>query len=94
MSPEEGADGDGTTDGGVDVARRGTGDTGPMGAAALALRARMILACAEGRTNMVVAAELGVTHQTVGKWRARFVARGLDGLCDAPRSGRAAHGDR
>ena len=60
----------------------------PKTAQALALRARMILACAEGRTNLAVAAELGVTHQTVGKWRARFVALGLDGLCDEPRSGR------
>ena len=60
----------------------------PKTAQALALRARMILACAEGRRNIEVAAELGVSNQTVGKWRARFGARGLDGLCDEPRSGR------
>jgi transposase len=53
----------------------------------LALRARIILRCATGRPNTVVARELGVTHQTVGKWRARFVAQRLDGLLDEPRPG-------
>lgn len=56
-------------------------------AQALAVRARIILRCATGRTNQVVARELGVTHQMVGKWRARFVARRLDGLLDEPRPG-------
>jgi transposase len=56
-------------------------------AQALALRARIILRCATGRTNLVVAQDLGVTHQTVGKWRARFVERRLDGLLDEPRPG-------
>ena len=60
----------------------------PKTTQALALRARMILACAEGRTNIAVAAELGVSNETVGKWRARFVARRLDGLTNEPRSGR------
>ena len=60
----------------------------PKTAQALALRARMILACAEGRRNIEVAAELGVSNETVGKWRARFVERRLDGLSDEPRSGR------
>lgn len=53
----------------------------------LALRARIILRCATGRPNMDVAHELGITHQTVGKWRARFVAQRLDGLLDEPRPG-------
>ena len=53
----------------------------------LALRARIILRCATGRPNTVVARELGITHQTVGKWRARFVAQRLDGLLDEPRPG-------
>lgn len=56
-------------------------------AQALALRARIILRCATGCTNIVVAQDVGVTHQTVGKWRARFVARRLDGLLDEPRPG-------
>ena len=56
-------------------------------AQALAVRARIILRCASGRTNQVVALELGVTPQMVGKWRARFGARRLDGLLDEPRPG-------
>jgi transposase len=56
-------------------------------AQALALRARIVLACAEGQDNKVVAARQRVTKQMVGKWRARFVEQRLDGLLDAPRSG-------
>ena len=54
----------------------------------LADRCRMILRCAEGVPNKVVAAELGVDQQTVGKWRRRFLKDRLDGLSDGPRSGR------
>jgi transposase/transposase-like protein len=53
----------------------------------LALRARIILLCAAGQTNTEVAAALGITKQTVGKWRQRFVAKRLDGLLDEPRPG-------
>ena len=60
----------------------------PKTARALALPARMILACAEGRSNTAVGAELGVSDETVGKWRSRFAERRLDGLSDEPRSGR------
>lgn len=56
-------------------------------AQALALRARIVLACAAGQTNNAVAARQGVTKQTVSKWRARFVEHRLDGLLDAPRPG-------
>ena len=56
-------------------------------AQALAVRARIVLRCATGRTNIEVADELGVTMQMVGKWRARFVERHLDGLIDEPRPG-------
>lgn len=54
---------------------------------ALALRARMILGCAAGGSNLAVAEELRVSNATVGKWRRRFLARGLDGLVDEPRPG-------
>lgn len=56
---------------------------------ALALRARIVLACAEGETNTAIAAELGCNQVTVSKWRHRFAADRLDGLGDAPRPGAA-----
>jgi transposase len=46
-----------------------------------------VLRCADGFTNTAVAEELGIAHQTVGKWRSRFVKRRLDGLLDEPRPG-------
>jgi transposase len=59
----------------------------PRTAQAVAQRARLILGCATGKTNTVVARELRLTKQTVGKWRARFLRRRLDGLLDEPRPG-------
>jgi transposase len=56
-------------------------------AQALALRARIVLACAEGRDNTDVAEEFGVTPQMVGKWRRRFLDRRCHGLLDEPRPG-------
>lgn len=56
-------------------------------ARALAVRARIVLCCGRGRTNREVARRLGVTCQTVGKWRRRFAARGIQGLQDDPRTG-------
>ena len=57
------------------------------GTRALPLRARIVLRCDSGRSNREVAQLLGVTTQTVGKWRGRFVRRRMRGLFDAPRPG-------
>ena len=60
----------------------------PKTAQALALQARIVPACADGRSNTGVGAELRVCVDTVGKWRSRFLEQRLDGLLDQPRSGR------
>ena len=60
----------------------------PKSAQALALRCRIVLAAAADETNTAIAARLGCNPSTVGKWRARFAARGLDGLHDEPRPGK------
>jgi transposase len=56
-------------------------------AAAVARRARIILACADGTDSKVVARRLHVTPGTVCKWRTRFITHRLDGLYDEPRPG-------
>ena len=53
----------------------------------LALRARIVLACAEERATYGVAARLGTTRETVGKWRRWFIEKECDGLLDKPRPG-------
>ena len=57
---------------------------------ALGLRCRLILRAADDDrpSNLQIAAELDCERHTVGVWRERFVAGGLAGLQDAPRSGR------
>jgi transposase len=58
-------------------------------AARLVERSRIVLLAAEGRENKDIAAELGVTRATVGRWRDRFANRGIAGIeRDSPRGGR------
>lgn len=52
------------------------------------LRALIILGCKDGEPGTSIARRLGITAQTVSKWRRRFAAYGLDGLNDELRSGR------
>jgi transposase len=59
----------------------------PKSAQATALRARIVLACAEGLNNKAVAEKLHITGATVCKWRERFRLHRLEGLLDEPRSG-------
>jgi transposase len=54
----------------------------------LARRARIILACAEGIANRIVATRLRMSEVTVCTWRGRFVRERLDGLYDEPRRAR------
>lgn len=59
----------------------------PKTAQALAQRARIVLACATGKTNGEVAVTAAVTRQTVGRWRSRFIRKRVNGLLDEPRPG-------
>jgi transposase len=60
----------------------------PKSSQALALRCRIVLAAADGAPSTEIAARLGCTRGTVGKWRGRFAERRLDGLHDEPRPGK------
>jgi transposase len=59
----------------------------PKSANALATRARIVLLSEGGESNTDIGQRLGLSKPTVGKWRARYIADGLDGLLDAPRPG-------
>ena len=59
----------------------------------LAMRAKIILAASEEATHSVIASRLGLSVLTVGKWKERFRAGGLDALQDAPRSGKPRNYD-
>ena len=54
----------------------------------MVIRAKIVLAAAEGHTNAAIAAETGMHIDTVRRWRKRFSQHRLDGLKDRPRSGR------
>jgi transposase len=54
---------------------------------ALARRARVVLACAQGLANQSVAKKLRCSLGMVGKWRSRFLKTRLEGLYDEPRPG-------
>jgi len=54
----------------------------------LVRRARIVLMAADGKTNTAIAAKLGLTKATVGTWRARYLAEGLQGLYGEVRPGR------
>jgi transposase len=60
----------------------------PKSSQALALRCRIVLAAAEDRSSTQIAADLGCSTDTVGKWRGRFARRRFDGLHDEPRPGK------
>src|SRR3954463_6486153 len=57
-------------------------------AQALALRSKIVLACADGAENKTVAEQLRCSANTVSKWRRRFIEHRLDGLLDEERPGR------
>jgi putative transposase len=59
----------------------------------LALRSRIVLAAVDGSNNQQIAAALRIPPITVGKWRRSFAVDGLEGLRDAPRSGRPPRHD-
>jgi transposase len=60
----------------------------PSASQQLAMRARIVLRAADGLSNTGIAREVGVSLPTVGLWRRNFSERRLEGLKDAPRSGR------
>lgn len=72
---------------GEDQAQLQTWSKRPKTAQALAMRSRVVLLAAEGQSNTQIASGLGVTLQTVGKWRQRYLEQGVDGLLDEPRPG-------
>lgn len=60
----------------------------PSAPQGLVQRGRIVLAAAAGKTNQQIAGELQMPEVTVSKWRRGFASQGLEGLQDAPRSGR------
>jgi len=59
----------------------------PKTAQRVAIRSKIVLRADEGLPNQEIARQLGITGATVGKWRERYRAYGMEGLSDEPRSG-------
>src|SRR5215468_6241744 len=59
----------------------------PTTAQGLAMRARVVLGSADGRSILDVAREERISWATAKRWRSRFIRRRLDGLLDEPRPG-------
>jgi Homeodomain-like domain len=57
----------------------------PTTAQALALRARIVLACSTGQADTVIARDARVNRLTVGRWRRRFLAKGVAPACSMSR---------
>src|SRR5271165_5295244 len=70
------------------VARRSTS------AARDVFRAGVILRVAAGASNEEIAAAMATRAATASKWRGRFLRNRINGLQDAPRSGKPATYDR
>jgi Homeodomain-like domain/DDE superfamily endonuclease len=62
--------------------------TRPSAQARQVLRARVVLAAADGQTNAGIARDLAICEDTVRKWRSRYAVRRLPGLADVQRPGR------
>src|SRR5262249_61071438 len=59
----------------------------PTTAQRIALRAKIILAAADGRSNIAIATDLRVSVVPGGRWRRRFLDRGREGLTGSQRTG-------
>lgn len=59
----------------------------PTTAQRLAFRARIVLLSEEGKSISEIAMAINSTRMTVGKWRKRYLKKGIDGLHDEPRPG-------
>jgi putative transposase len=69
----------------VELLRRLLGAASPD---RLRLRVRIVLHAARGVSNREIARRLGLSEPTVGRWVRRFAEAGVNGLWDAPRTGR------
>src|SRR5271167_4956674 len=71
-----------------DIVRRATSPSRDV------FRARIVLDASDGLSNAAIAAARKTRPATVSKWRNRFLRRRVEGLGDAPRSGKPARYDQ